>query len=558
MPLAAAGLLFAGAAEALDIKLADTFGPTEGALDGTAEILSFTPDENTLLSTMAGSDGFGVQIMTLGADGSLSPRGIATFNDIFNDLGTTVDSASSTAVDPLQRGFGAVSLIPTDNGGTEGKVAFFDYSGSTGDTDRTLAVVNVGFHPDSVTFSADGSKLYVANEGEFTSGGDSDAPGSISVIDLSGIATLADFGGLGDGDVTTTDFSGEDLSGLRFNDLTFTPGNAYRHVEPEYVIEKDGKVFVSLQENNALAEFDPAAGTWSIQPLGTIEQLIDASDRDGGPDPDDPSELLPAAKIDDLVKGMPMPDAIAAFEVAGVTYLVTANEGDFRVDDGDRIRVKDLDPDNFSTDLENALIAQYGSVANALLDENLGRLRVQDLDGIADNPTQTEIYDDLLMPGTRSISIWNASTGELVGDTGSLEGLLLSLTPEMHNAQDGTPDEFDSRSDDKGPEPEALTVAEIDGDWIAFIGLERQNGLLAFNITDPANPFYVGYINSYLDGLVSPESLLYISAQDSPLGVRTLIAGYEVSGSIGVYVVPVPATLVLLATGVLAMRRRRR
>ena len=95
--------------------------------------------------------------------------------------------------------------------------------------------------------------LYVANEGEFTSGGDSDAPGSISVIDLSGIATLADFGGLGDGDVTTTDFSGEDLSGLRFNDLTFTPGNAYRHVEPEYVIEKDGKVFVSLQENNALA-----------------------------------------------------------------------------------------------------------------------------------------------------------------------------------------------------------------------------------------------------------------------------------------------------------------
>ena len=122
---------------------------------------------------MAGSDGFGVQIMTLGADGSLSPRGIATFNDVFNDLGTTVDSASSTAVDPLQRGFGAVSLIPTDNGGTEGKVAFFDYSGSTGDTDRTLAVVNVGFHPDSVTFSADGSKLYVANEGEFTSGGDS-------------------------------------------------------------------------------------------------------------------------------------------------------------------------------------------------------------------------------------------------------------------------------------------------------------------------------------------------------------------------------------------------
>lgn len=544
--LALTGLIASTDAQALNINLISSFS----GLDGTAEILAYTPDEATLLSTMAGGDGFGVEIMTLGNTGALSARGTATFDTVFDALNTSVDSASSTAADPLRRGFGAVSLIPDDNEGTPGKVAFFDYRG-VGDAGRTLAVVDVGFHPDSITFSADGTKVYVANEGETKSGGDLDAPGSLSVIDLSSVMTINDVAGVNNSNVTTLDFEGVDLSALRFNDTTFSIGNAYRHVEPEYVSERDGKVYVSLQENNALAEFDSATNTWTaIHSLGTIEQTIDASDRDG-------LSGGTAAEIDDIVRGMPMPDAIATYMVGTTTYIVTANEGDFHPDDNDRIRVKDLDPAQFSQSLIDDLTARYGSVTDAQADENLGRLRVEDLDGVAGGGSNAT-YSDLLMPGTRSMSIWNAETGALVGDTGSLEPLLLGLSPELHNVDDGDPNLFDDRSPDKGPEPEALTVAQINNYMVAFVGLERQNGLLAFDITDPTDPLFIGYINSYEDGLLSPESLVYIPEHLSPSGSGLLIAGYEDSGSIGVYgvTVPLPATLALLGVGVVMLRRR--
>src|SRR5690606_27336483 len=139
-----------------------------------------------------------------------------------------------------------------------------------------------------------------------------------------------DIADLENSEVTTVDFSpanlapGVDLEDLRFNDNTFTAGHAFRHVEPEYLTEGDGKVYVTLQENNAIAEISltgaNANRVTAMFPLGTIEQLIDASDRDG-------DGGATAALVDDTVKGMPMPDTVASFVVGGVRYLVTANEG---------------------------------------------------------------------------------------------------------------------------------------------------------------------------------------------------------------------------------------
>jgi hypothetical protein len=148
----------------------------------------------------------------------------------------------------------------------------------------------------------------------------------------------------------------------------------------------------------------------------------------------------------------------------------------------------------------------------------------------------------------------------LVGDTGSLEPLLAALDPAMHNTQNGTPNDWDTRSPDKGPEPEALTIAWFDDRWIAFMGLERQNGLLAYDLSDPTNPEFLAYINSFGDGLISPESLLFIPASDSPTGGALLLTGYELAGgAIGVYgVVPVPSSLLLLLPGLLLIARRTR
>lgn len=498
-----------------------------------AEIISYSADGDTVATGVTGmAPTIGVQLFTLNADASLAAR---EFVSVSTQFGGAIASVSSVALDPLGRGFGVMSVIPTANRTSNGVVVFFDYRAGTA---SVLDTLTVGFHPDSVTFSRDGSKVFVANEAEFTGnavgegggGGDTDAPGSVSVIDLAGVTGVADLAAtLDNTDVTTVDFSagnlaaGVDLDDLRFNDDTFTVGNEHRHVEPEYITEGDGKIYVTLQENNAIAELSltgPDANKFTaIYPLGLIEQTIDASDRDDG-------SGGPIALIDDLVKGMPMPDTVTSFVSGGTRFLVTANEGDFRPDDNDRIRVKDFAGTEVGVTIDR-------------LDAALGRLRV--VKDMAD-PDNNDLIDEVIMPGTRSFSIWNASTGALVADTGSFESLLLELDPTLHNnnGEDQDLAEFDSRSPNKGPEPEAITTGVINGHRYIFVGMERQGGILMYNADNPVAPTFVSYINNFSvgsEGLVAPESITFIGADESPIGKPTLLIGYEVGGKIGVYTV---------------------
>jgi hypothetical protein len=494
------------------ISLIDQVDVTNGA-----EIVTFSPDGDTVATNVTGvAPNIGVQLFSLAADGSLTAR---EFVSVATEFGGAIASVSSVALDPLGRDFGVAAVIPTANGTTEGVVVLFDYRAGSAAPLKTLTV---GFHPDSVLFSRDGSKIFVANEGEFTTGGDTDAPGSVSVIDLSSVSVIGDIAGLDNMDVSTSDFNapnlaaGVTLDDLRFNDDTFTGGNAHRHVEPEYITEGDGMIYVTLQENNAIAELaltgaDEGKFT-AIYPLGTIEQTIDASDRDG-------AGGTTAALIDDLVKGVPMPDTIASYSVGGVRYLVTANEGDARPDDYDSPRVKDFAGVDTGVTIDRT-------------DPALGRLNVvRDLS----DPDGNNLINEVIMFGTRSFSIWNADTGALVGDTGSLEPLLLSLYPTLHNISDGDLGEFDKRSDNKGPEPEAIAYGKVGANHYVFVGMERQGAILMFNVNDPATPVFVTSINNVEDGLVGPESIQFISAANSPTGNPLLLIGYEIGGKIGVY-----------------------
>ena len=223
------------------------------------------------------------------------------------------------------------------------------------------------------------------------------------------------------------------------------------------------------------------------------------------------------------VFGIYQPDAIAAYEVDGATYYVTANEGDAR-DEDERVEDLKLDPTAFP----NAEELQT--------DEELGRLEVSAIDGDIDGDGE---YDRLISYGARSFSIRDAN-GNLVFDSGDDFAQITALkVPQIFNSN-GTVDSFDSRSDAKGAEPEGVVVGEVDGKTYAFIGLERTGGIAVYDISKPAEAEFVQYINpieeetgNALD--LAPEGLQFIPAEDSPNGVPLLTVSNEVSGTVSVY-----------------------
>ncbi|MGE4178640.1 MAG: choice-of-anchor I family protein [Limisphaerales bacterium] len=521
----------------------------------SSEIIAFDAGSRLLYNTYGSVGNAGIQIVDASNPTALSSLGEI---DMSSFGGQSVKSISAVAADPLGRGFGVATFIPENSGSNPGRVVFFDP-----ETKSVLHSVEVGYHPDMVRFSADGSKIYVANEGEPLSEGTApnlthlDSPGSISIIDVSAVASKSDVTGLGGGQVGTYDFSGVDLSGVRVhpsNNPDLTPGAfRFNDIEPEYITELGNKLYVSLQENNAVGEFDIASRTWTkVTSLGTIAQTIDASDRDGG------------IHIDDVVRGMPMPDGIASYSANGLNLVVTANEGDGRPPDfaldGHPVSLRD-DPRVSDLTLDAGFKAQldtlYGG-ANSTANSRLGRLRVSRFDSDTDGDGDA---DQLLMFGTRSFSIWDADSGSLVWDSGSFFETLTSIeVPDLFNSE-GTEDTLDGRSPNKGPEPEGITLGDVNGKTWAFVGLERVGGVMVFDISDPFHPDFIDYINT---GEIAPEGLTFVPAADSPTGVPLLYVGYEVSSQIGVYAVVVPETghlapwLVAFGLGAFGWHRRQR
>ena len=221
--------------------------------------------------------------------------------------------------------------------------------------------------------------------------------------------------------------------------------------------------------------------------------------------------------------GMFMPDGIASYDVDGITYIVTANEGDSRDYDGysEEERVKDL-----------VLNQNYYPNASTLqADEDLGRLKTTTANGDYDGNGE---YEQIYSYGARSFSIFD-QYGNLVFDSGDDFGQLIATEEAaLFNEDEG---ELDGRSDDKGVEPEAVGIGTIDGKTYAFIAFERQSSIVVYDITDPYSPeFITFYTNRTVDngtvaGDVAPEIIKFIKAEDSPNGQNMLLVGYEVSGT---------------------------
>ena len=401
-----------------------------------------------------------------------------------------------------------------------GSVIFFDTNGTF------LKQVTVGALPDMITFSPDGTKVMTANEGQPNIDYSIDPEGSVSIIDISGgIASLSQ------SNVTTLLFTAYNVqeatliaSGVRKLKVTSTLSQDF---EPEYItISADSqKAWVTLQENNAIAEINLTNNTISdVWALGTKDISLpgngfDVSDNNG--------QVLIANWP---IQAYFIPDAVASYNVGGTTYLVTANEGDEKEYGAFTERVA-VSSGSFGLD---ATIFPNASVLKQ--NHNLGRFRATNLNGNTDADAQ---FETIHCVGTRSFSIFNTTTKQIVFDSGDdFERYTAANLPTLFNAdhESNTPK---GRSRAKGPEPEGVTIAQIATETFAFVSLERVGGVMVYNITDPNNPVFVDYKNSRSSSAYSgdhgPEGITYVAPANSTTGKGYILVANEISGTITIY-----------------------
>jgi hypothetical protein len=403
-----------------------------------------------------------------------------------------------------------------------GKVVFFDKNGIF------LKQVKVGMMPDMITYNNAGTKVFTANEGEPNDAYTNDPDGSVSIIDVSGgIAALSQ---TNVAHVTFTVYNGQETAlkaqGIRIYGLG---ASASKDFEPEYVTiaKDDSKAWVVLQENNAIVEINLTNNAINyLKPLGAKNHNLLNKGMDA-------SNVTKGVNIANFpVKGLFLPDAIASYSISGVNYLVTANEGDSRAYSGfseeKRISALLLDASKFP----NAADLQNNSV--------LGRLNATDKLGDTDNDGD---IDSIYCYGGRSFSIWNANTGNLVYDSGDQMELITSTNSfsVMFNASNTSITKKD-RSDDKGPEPEGIAIGAIGTNTFAFIAVERIGGIMVYDITNPAAPVYVTYVNNRSFIGNGPdrgaEGIIFIPQSQSPNGMHLVIAANEISSSLSIYGIP--------------------
>ena len=292
--------------------------------------------------------------------------------------------------------------------------------------------------------------------------------------------------------------------------------------------------------------------------------------------------------------GMYMPDAIAQYQANGKTYLVTANEGDARewlrdeakyFEGGDlnagyaeEIRIKHLfkkagfdAKGDYAAHLRQLAPGVKGAklnpevfkpcqtadatevcADNLIKDSQIGRLTISWTQGYQKDPltglpeldeNSRLTYDKLYAYGGRSVSIVDPETKQIVWDSGSeFEQKIAELFPEQFNSNHEA-FKFDDRSDNKGSEPEGVTLGKIGAKTFAFIGLERASGIMVYDISNPNQAKFVQYLNHRnttetevtKQGDLGPEGLIFIAAKNSPNGRPLLVVGNEVSGSTAVY-----------------------
>mgnify|MGYP000521889190 CR=1 FL=1 len=499
---------------------------------GGAEIVSFDAEENRLF--VVNSNAGQVEVLDLSNPTNPRQDAVLDASAIAEREASGLDAAGGTNSVAVHDGIVAAA-VEADPATDDGAVAFYEASSL-----QFINAVSVGPLPDKVTISPDGDYTVVANEGE--PGSATDPAGSVSVIDISSSVGAAETS-----TATFRSFDGQEdrlrQEGVHIVSADDGAARASESFEPEFVaVSPDSSMaFVSLQENNALARVDLDDATVErVDGLGFKHfslpgNELDASDADGTSFQSWP------------VEGMFQPDAIDTYEVAGETFVVTANEGDAKDFEVSVLGDLDLDPGGF----ELTEFPQVDSVEDLKQPAHLGNMEVNEaaMAEFADEDGDGS-YSSIYAIGGRSFSVWKpTATGvDLVFDSGDdFERTFAQQRPDGH-----------VNLVESGPETESIELGAVGDRTFAFVGQEKGSGVAVYDVTNPGAPEYRQMaINRNYDvseddledaaeadpdgdrparaGDFAPEGVHFVSAAESPVENPLLCVGYEVSGTVGVF-----------------------
>lgn len=129
--------------------------------------------------------------------------------------------------------------------------------------------------------------------------------------------------------------------------------------------------------------------------------------------------------------------------------------------------------------------------------------------------------EETLQSGGRTMSVFDAKTGDFVADTGN-------QLDEIAFAHHVYPDK---RSGKKGVEPEGIVAFEMDGQAWAVVGMERADALALVSLANPAQPKVVALGKIPGDDIRSPEGVAHFVRG----GEHYLLSANEMNGTLACF-----------------------
>lgn len=429
-----------------------------------------------------------------------------------------------------------------------------------------LKVFETGVGPKAVTFNPGGRFIISANEGAPAPDYSVDPLGSIGVVDLEPaiiapattavpVITLLDFTAFNRTGITPIPEGSREAEiapDVRFSRRPNVEVQSTRaqDFEPEAVSSAvNDRAYVSLQENNAMATvaLNPARIETIVgfgsKDFNTATSSMDASDQDG-------ATALTARPV----RGFRQPGGLFAYRNADEVLVLTANTGAPRqlpgFDETTRAATLNLDP------------VVFPNAASLQQNNQLGRLVVSATEGNApavDMVPQDPDFESIFTYGARSFSLVR-TTGFPIYDSGNdFERITLERLGANFNSAADANGTGDTRSDDQGPAPKAVTMGQIDGATFAFVGLSEVGGVMVYALDAALRvPRFLQYVNERNfnvstslpdangDGVLEtnpavgdlgPTQMIFVPLSTSPTTDSLLLVANGISGTTTVYAV---------------------